>query len=91
MERKADKDIKTELHLLEYHRTRLEFLHFFRIRKQQTSMVPVVLKKFSDPCKPDGYNDKPITDDLISDVYLAFSNQTRSSESQEYLRTLGGQ
>jgi hypothetical protein len=57
----------------------------------QSSVVPAVLKEFSDPCEPDGYNDKPITDDLISDVYLAFSNQTRSSESQEYLRTLGSQ
>lgn len=68
----------------------LEYLCYFGIHKQQTSIVPTVLRDFLDPYKPDGYNDKPITDNLITDIYLAFSNQTWSSESQEYLWTLGG-
>ena len=46
---------------------------------------------FTGPWDTNGYRDKSITDDLITDVYTTFSNQTRSSESQAYLRTLAGQ
>lgn len=32
-----------------------------------------------------------MTSDLISDVFLSFSDQTRAEESAEYLRTLHGE
>lgn len=49
-----------------------------------------VLQSFSAPNDPAGYNDKSITDDLISDVFLQFSNRTRLEECSKYLRTLSG-
>jgi hypothetical protein len=76
--------------MLEYHQAKLDYLRCFAVRKQQTSLLPATLKRFSDPAKADGYNDRPITDDLITDIYLGFSKQTRCDESQEYLRTLTG-
>lgn len=58
---------------------------------QTTLVAPPALEKFSDPWKKAGYNDGSITDDLITDIYLAFIDQTRSPESQEHLRTLSGE
>ena len=81
----------TELHLLEYIQMKLEYLWHLETRKQQTSFFSVPLKTFTQPWDPNGYHDKSIADDMISDVYLAFSDQTRSPESQAYLRTLKGQ
>lgn len=80
-----------ELHLTEYHEMKLEYLRAIEARKRQPSLLPITLQKFSDPLELDGYCDKPITDDLITDIYLDFSNKTRSSESQDYLRTLIGE
>ena len=81
----------TELHLLEYGQTKLEYLRYFESRKKHASLFPVTLETFSEPWDSNGYRDKSITDDLITDVYTTFSDQTRSSESQAYLRTLPGQ
>lgn len=82
-----------ELHRLEYGQAKLEYLDFFAARKKQQCLRPdlVVLREFSDPEDTCGYDDKSISDDLISDVYLAFSSKTRIPESQESLRTLTGQ
>jgi hypothetical protein len=60
-------------------------------KKQQSTLTPPTLIRFSDPGKVDGFNNKSITDDLITDIYLGFSDQTRRAESQEYLRTLSGE
>jgi hypothetical protein len=76
------------MHLLEYHKTKLEYLRYYKARIKQVSLVTPVLEEFADPCKV--YGDKPITDDLITDIYIDFCNQTRSEESQGYLRTLEG-
>ena len=81
----------TELHLLEYNQTKLEYLKYYEIRKRQASLFPPILKNFTGPWDANGYRDKSITDDLITDVYATFSDQTRNSESQAYLRTLAGQ
>jgi hypothetical protein len=81
----------TELHLLEYSQIKLEYLRYFESRKTHASLFPVMLKAFSEPWDSHGYRNKSITDDLITDVYIMFSDQTRNSESQAYLRTLTGQ
>lgn len=81
----------TELHLVEYHTSKLEFLQAYEIRQKQTSLVGTKFKEFSGPWDPNGYNDKSITDDLITDIFIDFSERTRSGESQDYLKTLTGE
>ncbi|OBZ71006.1 hypothetical protein A0H81_09132 [Grifola frondosa] len=49
----------------------------------------VRLKPFSAP-RDEGYYDRPITHDLITDIFLEFSNRTREQESAEYSRSLTG-
>jgi hypothetical protein len=39
----------------------------------------------------DGYGDSPITNDLITDIYLEFIMKTRQEESVEYCKTREGQ
>jgi hypothetical protein len=80
----------TELHLLEYNQTKLEYLHWYEAWIQQISLFPAPLKAFIGPWDQNGYRDKSITDDLITDVYTAFSDETRSSESQDDLWMLEG-
>lgn len=70
---------------------RLEFLQAYVIRQQQTSLFQTKLKEFSGPWDPNGYNDGAITDDLITNIFLDFSQRTQSAESQEYLKTLTGE
>ena len=48
------------------------------------------MEPFSLPYDLDGYADVSISGDLITDVFLEFSNRTRKEESQKYLRTLTG-
>jgi hypothetical protein len=80
------------MHLLEYHKTRLEYLRYYKARREIVTVVPVAaLKEFTNPSAVGGYGDKPITDDLITDIYHEFSNRTRTVESEDYLRTLTGQ
>lgn len=81
----------TELHLVEYHMTRLEFLRAYEIRQQQTSLFGTNLEEFSGPWDPNGYNDRSITDNLITDIFVDFNTRTRSAESQDYLKTLTGE
>lgn len=47
-------------------------------------------QQFSTPENKQGYNDSPITHDLITDVYLEFIQRTRQEESSEYCRTRTG-
>lgn len=80
----------TEFHLLEYKQKALRYLHAFQHRRVTPFRIDP-LKKFSDPWDPNGYADDCITNDLITDVYLEFSERTRKAESERYLRTLTGQ
>jgi len=50
-----------------------------------------VLQQFSAPDSTTGYNNKSISDDTITDVYLEFCKQTHQEESSEYLRTITGE
>ncbi|KAJ7026258.1 hypothetical protein C8F04DRAFT_1268296 [Mycena alexandri] len=78
-----------QLHLLEYKQRHLEYLEEYKTR-----LVPGIgpdrckLKAFSAPYDASGYNDKSITDDLITSIFLAFSTRTRIEECGKYLRTL---
>ena len=46
--------------------------------------------EFSSPYDLEGYGDDSITDDLITDVFLEFSERTQKDESDSYMRTLTG-
>lgn len=52
---------------------------------------PNPLQVFSDPYDTHKYNDKPISHDIVSEVFLEFVSGTRERESEEYLRTLTGE
>ncbi|KAA1478099.1 hypothetical protein DENSPDRAFT_885629 [Dentipellis sp. KUC8613] len=84
-----------QLHLLEYNQMRYTYLRQYQVRLGQakgTLLNAPRLEQFSKPGDNDvGYNLTSITDDLITDVYLAFSEKTRKAESEDYLRTLTGQ
>ncbi|KAJ7277282.1 hypothetical protein C8J57DRAFT_1713702 [Mycena rebaudengoi] len=75
-----------QLHLLEYKQRHLDYLQSFkgRVRGLDTSL----LQSFTTPADPEGYNDKSITDDLITDMFHEFSDRTRVKECGKFLRTL---
>ncbi|KAJ7607603.1 hypothetical protein DFH06DRAFT_1486459 [Mycena polygramma] len=77
-----------QFHLLEYKQRHLEYLNAFKRCPVPVLGPPCVLESFSIPESPDGYNDKSITDDQITDIFLQFSNRTRLEECSKYLRTL---
>ncbi|KAJ7130666.1 hypothetical protein C8R46DRAFT_1236100 [Mycena filopes] len=78
-----------QLHLLEYHEHYLEYLQAYTkvYGGAGSTFFQSKVTPFSPP-KEAGYNDVPITDDLIREVYMAFVERTRSAESDEYLRSL---
>jgi hypothetical protein len=78
-----------ELHLLEYKQKALEYLQSFKTCPN--SLFPRKLIPFSGPYDPDGYGDTFMTHDLITDIYLEFSERTRKKESDEYIKTLTGE
>lgn len=80
-----------ELHLLEYHRSRREYLVSFQNCKRADALVHPQLEEFSSPWDSEGYTSRSITDDLITDVYLEFSKRIRQPESEDHMRTLTGQ
>lgn len=79
-----------ELHLLNYKKRMLEYLTFFCSRKPNLFGQEPQLTMFSKPNVEVGYNDVPITSDMITDVYLDFVEQTRQVESADYCKTLTG-
>ncbi|PIL30719.1 hypothetical protein GSI_06887 [Ganoderma sinense ZZ0214-1] len=81
-----------QLHLLEYHRCRLEYLQYFEARSKQTAITRrPELRNFSAPQRAgknlNGYDGTSITDDMVADVYARFCEH-RQKESDEHLRTL---
>lgn len=51
---------------------------------------PNPLQSFSDPGDTKNYNDKPISNDVITEVFQEFVSGSRERESEDYLRTLSG-
>ncbi len=66
-----------------------EFLQLLSARRNELMFNRDLLKPLV--YGPDGYNDTPITDDFITDVWLEFSKRTRQEESTEYLKSLAGE
>jgi hypothetical protein len=67
----------------------LEYLQFFE-RRRISPFQPVSLMAFSSPFDVEQYADDSITDDLVTDLFLEFSERTRQIESEKYVRTLTG-
>jgi len=65
----------TELHLLGYHKQALEYLNYFK-SIPDGRFVPPQLRSFSEPTDKLSYNDNPICDDLVTEIFLEFSNRT---------------
>lgn len=78
----------TELHLLEYHQTHLEYLR--KLKQRGASIQGCPVQEFSHPNDSEGYGDNPISSDLITDVIKVYSGRTREEESAEYIRSLTG-
>jgi hypothetical protein len=81
--------IVSELHLLEYKQSMLEYLSYFNLARPNP-FSRTNLQQFSAPLDDDGYGDSPITNDLITDIYLDFIMKTRQEESVEYCKTREG-
>ncbi|KAF9025551.1 hypothetical protein BDZ89DRAFT_1135348 [Hymenopellis radicata] len=79
-----------QLHLLEFHRCRLEYARFYQMLRTEGVLGLPPLCEFSVPGDPTGYADESITDDLIGDIYKDFHQRTRRDESDEYTRTRTG-
>ncbi|KAJ8596101.1 hypothetical protein M405DRAFT_929054, partial [Rhizopogon salebrosus TDB-379] len=83
-----------QLHLLEYNRRKLDYLQAWKSRhttqRGMEFFSPNPLRVFSDPYDANEYNDKPISRDMVSEVFQEFVSGTRERESEEYLRTLSG-
>ncbi|KAG1721192.1 hypothetical protein EDB19DRAFT_1773743, partial [Suillus lakei] len=51
---------------------------------------PNPLQAFSNPGNKKNYNDKPISNDVITEVFQEFVSGTQERESEDYLWTLSG-
>jgi hypothetical protein len=78
-----------ELHLLDYHKKVLEYLHIFE-SLSDTWLVPLPLKSFSEPHDKEGFNSHSISDETITEVFLEFGEKTCNKESDKYICTLTG-
>ena len=78
-----------ELHLLQYKQKVLEYLLHFEWKRASPLHVQS-LTAFSGPHDMDGYADNSITDDVITELFLEFSERSRQKECEKYLRTLTG-
>ncbi|KAI0682549.1 hypothetical protein BC835DRAFT_1311466 [Cytidiella melzeri] len=86
-----------QLHLLQYHQKRLEYLHFVEEvvspAQKDSSQSKLVFSyhftvhPFSTPRDSKGYSDNSISHDMITEVYAHFGS-LRLQESSQYMRTL---
>ncbi|KAK7062280.1 hypothetical protein R3P38DRAFT_3167271 [Favolaschia claudopus] len=72
-----------QFHLLEYNKRHLAYLNSYKSHSFKTP-----LESFSAPNDRSGYNDKCISNDMISDIFREFTKRTREVECSQYLRTL---
>ena len=78
------------MHLLEHRLRMFDYLRTFETQYKALPLCRPRLQVYSAPTDPQGYADVSITDDMISDVYLEFSQRVRQEESMSYVRTLSG-
>ncbi|KIO24054.1 hypothetical protein M407DRAFT_26496 [Tulasnella calospora MUT 4182] len=87
-----------QLHLLEYHQRRLQYFKLLakkiglaaRTPNQQLGLgtffaTSAIIKPFSDPSDPEGYNLTTISDEVITSVYKHFAG-TRTLDSEQLIR-----
>lgn len=83
------------MHLLEAKQRELEYYKAFELRNPRNHDIKrLELRDFilGDVNSLKGpYDDRSITDDFISDVYLEHDKRTRRHESDDLLRTLSGE
>lgn len=82
--------VTQELHLFKYHCRHLEYLKILGGQKESGVFAVGPPTSFSGPYEQKGYNDKTITDDMITDVLLEFNERSRRQEASEFTRTLTG-
>lgn len=84
--------------MLEYHRQHYKYLQAYQARTQRMSFEkqkPLV--PYSQPLtkkvgkQTGGYDNRSISDDLITAILLKFCSKTRIQESEEHMRTLSGE
>lgn len=68
----------------------LDYLRTLKTQQSGSFLIRPHLKPYSEPRNPEGYADMSITDDMISHIYLEFSERSREEESKRYLCTLTG-
>jgi len=68
----------------------LKYLTFFQSQKPNLFEQEHQLTMFLKPDLEAGYNDAPITSDMITFVYLDFVEQTHWRELADYCKTLTG-
>ena len=84
--------MSAEFHLLEHRQLFLKYLQAFA----SCCIFPYDPLNLEPFCSSEGhdsgygYDDKSISEDMVSEVYLEYSNRTRKPESEGYLRTLTG-
>jgi hypothetical protein len=78
---------RTELHLLEYHKRERDYLEHY-CALTDTRLDYISLRPFSSPLDKTGYGDASISDEIITEVYIRFIQQSRKAESEDYMRTL---
>jgi hypothetical protein len=79
----------TELHLLEYKQKMLEYVQNAGHCRISPFKV-LLLEEFSGPYDMEGYADCSITHDLITKMFLEFTERTRKHKTENYLQTLTG-
>ncbi|PIL26529.1 hypothetical protein GSI_12287 [Ganoderma sinense ZZ0214-1] len=82
-----------QLHLLRYYSDKKAYLDRYQElvdhdRRSVLRSFKTPLQNFSAPTNTGGYGNSSISNDLISDVYLLFSENTRREESNEHVRSL---
>jgi hypothetical protein len=79
-----------ELHLQEYFRDKYAYLQAFSCQQFSLFHPTLELKAFSDPCDKSGYDGRSISDEMVTEAYIEYSDKTRKAESDAYLRTKTG-
>jgi hypothetical protein len=84
-----------ELHLLEYNQVHLEYVESLQSRPrlspfEKPSFIPFSAPRRTKNDPTHGYDDKSISDEIITEVFTEFGEKTRQRESDDYLCTLSG-
>ncbi|KAI1782658.1 hypothetical protein LXA43DRAFT_1103634 [Ganoderma leucocontextum] len=84
-----------QMHLLEYHKQQLLYLTNFETRWRQNALFKPVkgLVRYSKPLTgkvkkhTGGYDNRSISDEMITDIFVRYCEKTRIQESEENVRS----